>query len=714
MDSDATLVQDATQIEQAIELSRHVEPPPTSVPGYDIERRLGEGAYGAVWLAREQNTGKQVAIKFYTHRRGLDWSLLNREVEKLAVLYTSRNIVRLLSVGWDHDPPYYVMEHLENGSLNSFLAKGPLPVHEAVRIAESVLHALVHAHGSGILHCDLKPANVLLDADFEPRLCDFGQSRLSDEQNPALGTLFYMAPEQADLKAVPDARWDVYALGALLYHMICGEPPYRTPENERLIESGRSLDERLATYRRIVKQNPKPMKHRSVPGVDRRLSEIVERCLNVDPQKRYPNAQAVLDRLQWRDRQRARRPLLMLGIFGPGLLLLAMAYSLYHIMLTAEHDAGQLLSRRAVESDVLPANILARNVARDLTNRRIELIETAEMLSRDPDLPAKLDSAAGKSAEERDVIFSELLARRTRADANRAELHLQPDESWMVKDANGYQRWRSPYKENTSDGLYNWRDYFHGLGKDWPEGQPPPNVQPIREPHISVPFLSQATNQYMIAITVPVWDTKHEKVVAVLGRTTHLGNLMEDYGQGIRGNERGDIQRVLALVDFHEGTLLDHPWLTPQRVKELGKDVVSRLKISEEVIKKLQSLQSHAGDQGALEVDQYIDSYVDPVVHVKGEESEYGGEWLAAFALIGDTKWAAIVQERRGAALRPVEEMKQGLVQYGFWALLASCALIGLLWYFVGRALDDRAPRFWTARGNGSQGGTPSTSPTAR
>ena len=193
---------------------------PSVVPGYRILKPIGEGKYGSVWLAREQNTGKQVAIKFYTHRRGVDWSLLGREVEKLAVLYTSRNIVGLLAVGWDHDPPYYVMEYLENGSLAAKLAEGPLVITDAVRIATRVCQALVHAHGSGVLHCDLKPANILLDQDFEPRLCDFGQSRLADEHSHSLGTLFYMAPEQADLKAVPDARWDVYALGALIYNML--------------------------------------------------------------------------------------------------------------------------------------------------------------------------------------------------------------------------------------------------------------------------------------------------------------------------------------------------------------------------------------------------------------------------------------------------------------------------------------------------------------
>src|SRR5690606_20160783 len=97
--------------------------------------------------------------------------------------------------------------------------RGSLPVGEAVEVFREVAVGLSHAHDKGVLHCDLKPANILLDQDLKPRLADFGQSRLSHEQRPALGTLFYMAPEQADLEAVPDASWDVYALGALLFTM---------------------------------------------------------------------------------------------------------------------------------------------------------------------------------------------------------------------------------------------------------------------------------------------------------------------------------------------------------------------------------------------------------------------------------------------------------------------------------------------------------------
>ena len=120
-----------------------------------------------------------MAIKFYAHRGGLDWSLLAREVEKLAFLFADRYVVQLLGVGWDADPPYYIMEYLERGSLADRIAAGPLPVDEAVALFREVATGLVHAHGKGVLHCDLKPANVLLDQDGRPRLADFGQSRLS-------------------------------------------------------------------------------------------------------------------------------------------------------------------------------------------------------------------------------------------------------------------------------------------------------------------------------------------------------------------------------------------------------------------------------------------------------------------------------------------------------------------------------------------------------
>jgi len=203
MSYDFTVSQSGDDERQARELSLRHTRPPTQIPGYDLTRFLGSGAYGEVWIGLDRNTGRQVAVKFYQHRGGVDWTLLSREVEKLVLLSTDRYVVQLLDVGWEADPPYYVMEYIESGSLEQLIQKNDgRTVEQIVELFREIVIGLNHAHAKGILHCDLKPANVLLDQDAKPRLADFGQSRLTHEQTPSLGTLFYMAPEQADLKAV--------------------------------------------------------------------------------------------------------------------------------------------------------------------------------------------------------------------------------------------------------------------------------------------------------------------------------------------------------------------------------------------------------------------------------------------------------------------------------------------------------------------------------
>jgi serine/threonine protein kinase len=228
MTTEFTQQQTPADLVRSKDLSLARTRPPTEVPGFQATKFIGAGAYGEVWAGVDRNTGRKVAIKFYAHRSGVDWSLLNREVEKLRFLSADRYVVQLLQVGWTAEPPYYVMELVENGSLDDLLKQhGTFTVPEAVETFREIAIGLAHAHGKGILHCDLKPANILLDQDHRPRLADFGQSRLSHEQKPALGTLFYMAPEQADLEAVPDVRWDVYALGAILHCLLLGYPPHR-------------------------------------------------------------------------------------------------------------------------------------------------------------------------------------------------------------------------------------------------------------------------------------------------------------------------------------------------------------------------------------------------------------------------------------------------------------------------------------------------------
>ncbi|MCA9208755.1 MAG: serine/threonine protein kinase, partial [Planctomycetales bacterium] len=133
------------------------------MPGYALDEFLGAGAFGEVWIGIDRNTGRRVAVKFYTHRGGLDWRLLSREVEKLVLLSADRYIVQVLDVGWDATPPYYVMEFIENGSLGDYLkTHGVLSVDEAVDMFRGVATGLLHAHNKGVLHCDVKPANVMV------------------------------------------------------------------------------------------------------------------------------------------------------------------------------------------------------------------------------------------------------------------------------------------------------------------------------------------------------------------------------------------------------------------------------------------------------------------------------------------------------------------------------------------------------------------------
>lgn len=655
---------------------QQVQPRGFHVPGFQLVRQLGKGAYGAVWLAREEKTGKEVAIKFYSHHRGLDWSLLNREVEKLALLYTSRHIVGLIDVGWHSDPPWYVMEYLERGSLESLLVNGPLEVDEAERIIRCVCQALVHAHGRGVLHCDLKPANILLDADFEPRLCDFGQSRLSHEQNPALGTLFYMAPEQADLRAVPDARWDVYALGALLFHLLVGHPPYRAPQHEDALKQAETLEDRLERYRGIVADSPVPRDHSRASGIDRRLVEIVDRCLKTDPQQRYPNAQAVLDELAARDRQRHLRPLVALGGIGPGLILLAMFFYAMNATDSAVEVAEANLTARALESSEMSVSILARSVELELQDRTDELVRVAA----NPDLISAVELNRQGDWTDRSKFLDMMDAVRKKVDSRRASQGRELDTSWFFVDVDGLLRWRSPQNLEVVDRFYNYRDYFHAHGLDYQPTEVPADVQPIRNPHISVVFQSTSTFRNMVALSTPVWGSDGT-VVGVLARTAHVSELLAQYEGSISG--AGGIARTIALADTRDWNLLDH-----SRMKQPSPGD-SNLTLPDEVAHRLAS----AGMSNVTLTD-----YRDPLSDIDPDAS--GGEWLAAFAPVGKTGWTAIVQERKADVLQPVYEMQSRLIRYAWFAFGVAGAIVGSMWYFVLKSVTERDLRFWSRNGD--------------
>ncbi|MGB1927013.1 MAG: protein kinase, partial [Rubripirellula sp.] len=136
---DGTERQDVDSKSYSLQMSLQATTPPSNVPGYRLTSFLGAGAFGQVWVGRDLNTGRDVAVKFYLHRGGVNWSLLSREVKNLVQLSADRYVVQVLEVGWDAEPPYYVMELIPGGSLEERLTqKNRMPVDEAVELFEKI------------------------------------------------------------------------------------------------------------------------------------------------------------------------------------------------------------------------------------------------------------------------------------------------------------------------------------------------------------------------------------------------------------------------------------------------------------------------------------------------------------------------------------------------------------------------------------------------
>ncbi|MGH7341559.1 MAG: serine/threonine-protein kinase, partial [Candidatus Rokuibacteriota bacterium] len=198
------------------------EPPPTQFGRYLIVRELGLGGGGRVYLARDPELGRQVAVKILDRGIAADLERFRREMAILAAL-RHPNIVTIPDAGTEDGRPYYAMEYAEGRTLAE--ARPPLP--EAVAILEAVALACHAAHEKGIVHRDLKPGNILLAE--RPLVADFGIAKVMDaeltETGQTLGTPSYMSPEQAEGREV-DPRSDVYSLGVILYELMTGRRPF--------------------------------------------------------------------------------------------------------------------------------------------------------------------------------------------------------------------------------------------------------------------------------------------------------------------------------------------------------------------------------------------------------------------------------------------------------------------------------------------------------
>lgn len=281
--------------------------PPPTISGYDLVEELGRGGMGVVYRARHQPTGRQVALKVLRNGAlagGQERSRFRLEAESAARL-RHPGVVAIEELGLDSPLPYFAMELIDGGSLDRTLAGRPQPTMGAARLIRALAGAVQAAHELQIIHRDLKPANILLrrppgprSADpgtaaepllatldgWEPMIADFGLAKRLDAESTAwtqdgaiLGTASYMAPEQAAgrVREIGPAA-DIYSLGAILYELLTGVPPFKAETWSQ-------------TVALVLKQEPTPP-GRLEQTVPQDIETICLKCLEKDPLERYGSA----------------------------------------------------------------------------------------------------------------------------------------------------------------------------------------------------------------------------------------------------------------------------------------------------------------------------------------------------------------------------------------------------------------------------------------
>ncbi len=274
---------------------------------YDLLEVVAEGGMGVVWRARQRSVGRTVALKLLRlgpWARPAEVDRFRLEAAAVASLQHP-HIVSLHEFGEHDGQPWFSMDYIEGRTLADLIREGPMAAGEAAGLLRTVAGAIAYAHGRGILHRDIKPSNVLLDAGGQPWVTDFGLAKRwvggaagswegasgggegrddLTRSGQMLGTPHYAPPEQLSVnRATVGPPSDVYALGAVLYEMLTGRPPF----------AGGSME---ATLLRVLEAEPVAPRELN-PAVPRDLETICLKCLEKDPGRRYATAQALVEEL---------------------------------------------------------------------------------------------------------------------------------------------------------------------------------------------------------------------------------------------------------------------------------------------------------------------------------------------------------------------------------------------------------------------------------
>src|SRR5579863_235025 len=250
---------------------------------YEILQLLGEGGMGAVYKAHDRELERDVALKLIRGELARNSEILARFKQELILArqVTHRNVIRIFDLGQADGFKFITMEYLEGRDLKVVLReKGKFPPEEAAKIILQICRALEAAHSEGVIHRDLKPQNIMLDANGRAYVMDFGIARSAylpgmTQTGALVGTPEYMSPEQAKGEKL-DERSDLFSLGAILYELLIGQSPYHS-------------DTPLATLWRRIQEKAKPLSEID-PSIPKPLSDIVAKALEIEPKDRFASA----------------------------------------------------------------------------------------------------------------------------------------------------------------------------------------------------------------------------------------------------------------------------------------------------------------------------------------------------------------------------------------------------------------------------------------
>ncbi len=682
---------------------------PTPAGGrFQIVREHRRGGLGRVYVARDLQLGREVALKEILGDHADDPISRVRFLLEAEVTGNLEHpgFVPVYALGHHDDGrPYYAMRLIRGITLKEAIqnlrldpagrpiapraAELTAAIRPLIRRLVDVCNALAYAHSRGVIHRDVKPANILLGPYGETLVVDWGLAKIvgsSEHSDPpplvgqprvaideaeqeatfrpssggssaetlpgrAVGTPAFMSPEQARgaLEELGPAS-DIYSLGATLFHLLTGRLPFNA--------EGAPLAEILQKVERGDLRHPRSID----PGVPRALEAVCLKAMALRPEDRYPSMTAFARDLErwiddepvtalresWSDRltRWGRRHKAWAGTLAAALLaivgILAFTANDFRRVAEREHQAREQSLRVA-------AKFAARTVAAEI-DRRWRILENEAI---DPELSGLLqgrhepaDSPARMGLQHWvEIHFAE-------HDAAAAA------SNWFVTDERGVQIARAPYIASNIGVDYNYRDYFHGQGRDLPPGTP--DLSPITRPHRSIVFRSKATQKYTVVFSVPVHEggDPQKPVVAVLGMSVdvgHFGVLQLDVGD----NQLAVLADVRTDFEGRTGLILHHADLSPSSgsIAYLDPDRTTSLqRLREASIARLRKREQDRAIEEPVSRQRstplpgtYEEAYRDPI------DGPGKGIWHAAFEPIliegrpevsVDTGWVVIVQER--------------------------------------------------------------------